>query len=203
MLAGLAIDVIDRSLAPLPRDVEGFAEARMKGLTPALPAHPPSPPLPHPTARALLQSLGCTLVASAGAALMTLVVLPKPEGQIAGVTAIALVVVLAFGGLLIRRALTRFRSQLLDEIQAGYVTTTFQQGGFWLAHRDGPAYAPGRNILAWDWRGLWVLDAAGGVASPADHSIDPPGLYPSPHSKGERELWTGHQWTFVFPDRTD
>lgn len=67
---------------------------------------------------------------------------------------------------------------------------------------DGPVFAPGRNFLGWDWRGLWVLDSTGGVVSPADRAVDPPGLYPSPHSPGERELWTGHQWTFAYPDRS-
>ena len=114
-----------------------------------------------------------------------------------------MIVVLAFGGFMIRRALTSFRSRLLEEIQAGYVTTTFQQGGFWLAHRDGPAFAPGRNVLGWDWRGLWVLDSSGEVVSLPDRAFDPPGLYPSPHVPGERELWTGYQWAFVFPDRAD
>lgn len=195
--------VIDRSLEPRPRHVAGFAEAQARGLTPTLPAHPPSSPLPEPTARALLHRLGYTLAASVGATLVTLLVLPTPDGQIALVTAIGIIVVLAAGGILSRRALAAFRSRLLDEIQAGYVTTTFQQGGFWLARREGRAFAPGRNVLGWDWRGLWVLDSAGWVVSIGDRAVDPPGLYPSPHLPGQRELWTGHQWAFVFPDRAE
>lgn len=195
--------MIDRALAPRPRDVDGFTEAQASGATPAVPAHPPSSPLPEPTARALLHRLGYTLAAAVAAALMTLLILPKPDGSIAPVTAIAIVVVLVIGGLLSRRVLVAFRSTLLDEMQAGYVTTTFQQGGFWLAHRDGPAYSPGRNVIGWEWSGLWVLDSAGAVVSPPDRTVDPPGLYPSPHSPGERELWTGHQWTFVYPDRAE
>lgn len=167
-----------------------------------MPAHPPSP-LPGPSARRLLRKLGYTVALGVGAALVTLVVLPKPDGRIAPITAVALVAVLAIGMILTRRALVRFRSRLLEEIQAGYVTTTFQQGGFWLAHRDGSAWAPGRNVLGWNWRGLWVIDSTGAVGSTADRSVDPPGLYPSPHAPGERELWTGHQWTFVYPDRAE
>ena len=199
----LGTNMIDRSLEPLPRDVAGFADAQAEGLTPALPAHPPSSPLPEPTARVLLHRLGYTLAASVGATLVTLFALPTPDGQIAPVTAIGIIVVLAAGGILTRRALAAFRSRLLDEIQAGYVTTTFQQGGFWIARREGRVFAPGRNVLGWDWRGLWVLDSAGGAVSIADRAVDPPGLYPSPHRPGQRELWTGHQWAFVFPDRAE
>ena len=151
----------------------------------------------------MLRRLGYTLAATVVTAVVTLLLLPKPDGRMTPVTAIAMIVVLAFGGFMVRRALTAFRSRLLEEIQAGNVTTTFQQGGFWLAHRDGPAFALGRNVLGWDWRGLWVLDPSGVVVSPPDQAFDPPGLYPSPHVPGERELWTGHQWAFVFPDRAD
>ena len=108
---------------------------------------------------------------------------------------------LTIGGFVTYRALVTFRSRLLEEIQSGYTTTTFQQGGFWLAQRGGSAFSPGRNVQGWDWDGLWVLDSRGEVISSADPSVDPPGLYASPHSPGERELWTGHQWTFIYPDR--
>lgn len=194
--------MLDRSLDPRPSDVEGFAEAQATGMTPAVPAHPPASPLSAPTAHTMLRHLGYSLATTVGAALAALVGLPKPDGRIAPVTAIVIIVVLACGGFLIRRSLAAFRSKLLEEMQAGYVTTTFEQGGFWLAKRDGSAFAPGRNVLGWDWRGLWVLDPTGRVVSPPDRSVDPPGLYPSPHSPGKRELWTGHQWTFVFPDRS-
>jgi hypothetical protein len=194
-------DMIDRALTPRPRDVAGFAEAQAIGATPALPVHPPLLPLSEATAHALLRRLGYTLTATCGTALLTLLVLPRPKGRINSVTAIAIVVALVIGGLLSRRALAVFRSRLLEEMQAGYVTTTFQQGGFWLAHRNGRALSPGRNVLGWEWRGLWVLDSEGAVVSPPDRTFDPPGLYSSPHSPRERELWTGHQWTFVYPDR--
>ena len=192
--------MIDRALTPIPRETEGYEAARENGSTPATPADPPSP-LPGPSADRLLKRLGFTLVLSVLAALLALAVLPTPERRMPVPTAAALLVVLVIGGLVSRRALVAFRSRLLDELQAGYTTTTFQQGGFWLAHRDGRFDARGWNIVGWDWRGLWVTDGSGGVISTPDRTLDPPGLYPSPHSPGERELWTGFQWTFVYPDR--
>jgi len=194
---------LNRPLSPRPSDVAGFAEAQADGTTPALPADPPATPLPAPTAHALLRVLGYSIAATVAATLVALAALPKPDGRMAPVTAAVVLLILAGGGIQIRLALVRFRSRLLEEIQAGYVTTTFQQGGFWLAKRKGSAYAPGRNVQGWDWRGLWVLDTSGGIVSSPDRSVDPPGLYPSPHSPGERELWTGHQWTNVYPDRSD
>lgn len=143
-------------------------------MTPAVPAHPPSSPLPQPTAHALLRRLGFTLAVTVAAVLVTLLLFGTPDWRMAPATAIGVVVVLAIGGWMTRGALVSFRSRLLEEIQAGYVTTTFEQGGFWLAHRDGPAFARGRNVLGWDWRGLWVLDPAGGVVSPPDRAVDLP-----------------------------
>ena len=169
-------------------------------MTPAMPARPPSP-LPGASAHRLLLRLGYTLAAGVGAVLVTLAALPTPDGRIGVAAAAVLILVMAAGAFMGRRALVSFRSRLLDEIQAGYTSTTFKQGGFWLAHRDGSVFAPGRNVLGWDWLGLWVLDADGAVVSSPDRSTDAPGLYPSPHRSGERELWTGHQWSFVYPDR--
>lgn len=131
--------------------------------------------------------------------ILSLFSLPTPNNSITGMTAVILIVLGAIGFYAIRRALRTFRSILLAELQAGYVTTTFTQGLFWL-RKSGKAFTWGDDVVGWDWDGLWVLGSDGDVISTPNLSADPPGLYPSPHDPGRRELWTGHIWSSVYFD---
>ncbi len=135
------------------------------------------------------------------ASILCLVLLPTPNDQIAGKTAIAFIVTMAIGYVVTRASLRRFRAIFLEELQAGYATTTFLQGLFWRRSREASGSTWGDDVFGWEWKGLWVLDSHGNVVSAPDPSVDPPGLYPSPNVPGSRELWTGHRWTGVLPDK--
>jgi hypothetical protein len=183
---------------PQPRDVEGFTDAVSDGLTPARPATPPSIDV-RPTAHEAFVRLAATLAASAAAMIIFLISLP--DDRISGMGAIVFGTIVAIGFVVTRASLRRFRALFLDELQAGYATTTFTQGLFWLPARGAGRKTWGDDVIGWDWDGLWVLDAEGHVVSGPDPSKDPPGLYPSPNISGQRELWTGYRWTGVFPER--
>lgn len=142
--------------------------------------------------------LAATLGVSAAATIVSLLLLPN--NRVAGWGAIAFFATLTVGFFVTRAALHRFRDLFLNELQAGYTTKTFTQGLFWLPRRGGGRKVWGDDVTGWDWGGLWILDAQGRVVSTPDSSVDPPGLYPSPHIAGELELWTGYRWTGVFPD---
>jgi hypothetical protein len=183
------------SLRPYPRDVEGYAAAVAAGLTPARPSTPPDI-TGRPTARNAFRYLATTFAVAVAATLACLALLP--DGRIAGKGAIAYVAVLVIGYFAVRVPLHRCRDILLEELQAGYTTRTFTQGSFWIPR--GPARTHKDNdVIGWVWDGLWVLDRHGNVVSVPDRSLDPPGLYPSPHRPGKLELWTGYQWAGVYP----
>ena len=190
----------DRSRTRLPRpsDVAGFAAAASAGLTPARPTTPPHI-AGRPTARRAFRRLVATLAVSVAATVGCLLLLP--DDRIAGKGAIAYVSTIAVGYVATRASVRRFRAIFLDELQAGYATTTFTQGLFWLPVRGAGRPTWGDDVVGWDWDGLWVLDTDGNVVSVPDPSVDPPGLYPSPHIPGHLELWTGYRWTGVFPNR--
>ncbi len=168
------------------------------GLTPARPATPPSID-ERPTAHEAFVRLAATLAASVAAMIICLISLP--DDRVSGIGAIALGTIVAIGFVVTRTSLHRFRALFLDELQAGYATTTFTQGLFWLPVRGAGSRIWGDDVIGWDWDGLWVLDTEGRVVSEPDLSKDPPGLYPSPNLSGRRELWTGYRWTGVFPER--
>jgi hypothetical protein len=179
-----------------PRDVAGFAAAAAAGRTPHRPSAPPD--VVHPAAHRALVALAVTAAFSAGVPILCLAVLPTPAGRIGGIAAAAFAAALAAGFVAVRRALTRFRAAFLRELAAGYTTTTFNQGLFWVRSRDA-VDTVAEDVVGWDWRGLWVLTASGAVVSVPDLSLDPPGLYPSPTVAGRYELWTGCRWSGVFP----
>lgn len=185
-----------RPEGPEPRDVEGFADAVSAGVTPARPATPPRI-AGRPTARRAFIVLATTFCVAAAVAIACLVMLPG--GRVAGWGAVAFFAVLAIGYLATRASLHRFRDTFLTELHAGYATTTFTQGLFWIPRRGSGRRTWGDDVVGWNWDGLWVLDVHGNVVSAPDRSLDPPGLYPSPHRPGQLELWTGYRWTGVFP----
>lgn len=183
---------------PRPRDVDGFAEAMAGGLTPARPTTPPTiqvRPIAHEAFVGLAATLGASVVA------MVICLISLADNRISGLGAIVFGAIATIGFVVIRASLRRFRALFLDELQAGYATTTFTQGLFWLPVRGAGRRTWGDDVIGWDWDGLWVLDAEGHVVSGPDPSKDPPGLYPSPNVSGQRELWTGYRWTAVFPER--
>lgn len=183
--------------SPRPRDVPGFAEATAAGVTPARPSRPPSL-LPGTTSHQALVRCGVVL---AGAALLVAAAIalgPENGGQ-ATVPALAMMLgATAVGIAAVVVAIRRFRRVLLAELAAGYVTTTFHQGLFWVVNSPGPTW--GNDVVGWVWDGVWVLTSAGSVVSGPDPNVDPPGLYPSPNRPGQLELWTGSQWTGVHVD---
>ena len=176
----------------------GFAEAAAAGLTPERPEVAPPIRLGLSAHRAFLQ-LAVTIGVALAVWILALFLLPTPNNSITGMTAVVLIVLFAVGYFAIRKALRTFRSTLLDELQAGYVTTTFTQGLFWL-RSSRRLFTWADDVVGWDWDGLWVLDSNGNIVSSPDLSADPPGLYPSPHEPGRRELWTGYVWTSVYFD---
>jgi hypothetical protein len=185
-----------RSLRPLPSDVEGYAAAVAAGLTPARPSTPPDI-TGRPTARNAFRQLATTFaVAVAPAVLWTVLLADERIGGKGG--AIAYVAILVIAYFVVRVPLHRCRDILLEELQAGYTTRTFTQGLFWIPRGPGRSMK-GDDVIGWIWDGLWVLDVHGNVVSAPDRSIDPPGLYPSPHRPGQLELWTGCQWAGVYP----
>jgi hypothetical protein len=119
---------------------------------------------------------------------------PPLEARLGAASVPVFLAVLTVGFFVTRAALLRFRAVLLDELRAGYVTTTFVQGLFWGSDRGDS------DVVGWEWRGLWTLASDGRVVSAPDLSVDPPGVYPSPNAPGRHELWTGCQWTNVFFD---
>lgn len=183
--------------SPRPREVPGFAAAAAAGVTPPRPSRPPSL-LPGPTAHQALVRCGVVLAGAAALVAVAVAVGPTDHHQ-ATVTALLLMLgATALGIGAIIAAVRRFRRALLAELAAGYTTTTFYQGLFWMVQGPGPKV--GSDFVAWCWDGVWVLTSAGGVVSAPDPDVDPPGFYPSPNSPGQLELWTGSQWTGVHRD---
>lgn len=180
---------------PRPRDVEGFAAAKVAGRTPKQPQDPPRVS-PGGTARGALGRLAFVGAVSVSASVAMLLLLPKDNGTLTSTTLAVFGVTVVVGVVATWRSLVTFRGVLLRELQAGYVTTTFEQGVFWM----GPASRFDWGVVPWDWSGIWVLTPDGEVQSPPENDADPPGIYPSPHEPGRRELWTGCRWTMFYPD---
>lgn len=122
--------------------------------------------------------------------------LPMEEGGLTPTSLAIFLLALAAGVVVTWRALVAFRMVLVRELQAGYVTTTFEYGVFWM----GPTSKVDWGIVPWDWSGLWVLGPDGEVVSGPEKDADPPGVYPSPHDPGRAELWTGCRWTRFYPE---
>jgi len=183
---------------PLPCDVPGFAAAVTAGLTPARPAHPPV--VRRPSAHQMLLRLAAVTAASVAASIMCVFFGPL-QRMLGPATLPVFFAVMAVGYVFYHAALVRFRTVWLDELQAGYTTTTFVQGSFWFSSSRAPETGPEEG-LGWSWEGLWTLTSDGRVVSAPNPAAYPPGLYPSPRAPGRRELWTGRQWAHVFFDNT-
>jgi len=175
----------------LPRDVPGYAAAVAAGHVPRVPSAPPGLAV-RPTARASFHRFVGVALGGVGAlAIVSLLVraLPLP----------AAVLPVALGGgavaafLAARRAQARVGVAALAEFRHGYTTLVLDIGGFWFG--EGPTTRSGEVRAAWDYRGLWHLDASTGrVIRPPEEGTDPPGMYPSPTRPGCLELWTGATW---------
>lgn len=185
--------------SPRPRDVPGFIEAAAAGVTPPRPSRPPSL-LSGPTAHQALVRCGVVLAAAAAMVAVAIAFGPTNGNQATATALLMMLGATAVGVGAIIAAIGRFRRALLAELAAGYVTTTFYQGLFWMVQGPGPKV--GSEFVAWIWDGVWVLTSAGGVVSAPDPDVDPPGFYPSPNSPGQLELWTGLQWSGVHRDFT-
>ena len=180
--------------SPRPRDVPGFAEAAAAGVTPPRPSRSPSL-LPGTTAHSALVGCGVVLVGAAAIVAVAIAVGPTKGNQATVPALLMMLGATAVGIGAMIAAIRRFRRALLAELAAGYVTTTFYQGLFWMVNGLGPR--AGDDVVGWVWDGVWVLNSAGGVVSAPDPDVDPPGFYPSPNRTGQFELWTGSQWTGV------
>ena len=169
----------------------GFEAALAAGLAPARPDQPPT--VRQPTAHQELVRVAVRAAVSVAVS-VPWAFFPPLEDRLGNASVPVFLTVLVVGLVVTRAALIRFRVVFLDELRAGYVTTTFIQGLFW---RNG-----GRDsdVVGWEWRGLWTLTSDGRVLSAPDLSVDPPGVYPSPNAAGRHELWTGCRWTNVFFD---
>ena len=176
---------------PHPRQVAGYDAAATSGLLPTVPVQPP-PLLVRPTAQALFYrfvGLASICVLAAGALAGQSHRLPLPA--LAGFILLGLMSLGVLVGLL--RALPAVGRQSIAELQQGYTTLVLQFGGFW--YGEGPLTLSGEMRAQWDYRGTWHLDRKDGkVLRAPDRSVDPPGMYPSPHRSGHMELWTGARW---------
>jgi hypothetical protein len=112
--------------------------------------------------------------------------------------AVGLMLSIATVGILALAALIRRwgRAQLA-ELQRGYTTHTFTMGKFWIGRSPDGLITHG--WVQWDWTATWVLTPNGDLRSHPHSDSDPPGLYPSPRTPGQLELWTGHQWSGYVP----
>lgn len=182
-----------------PRQVEGFSAAQALGLLPCVPEAPPS--LRRRTAR---RAFVAWLAWIAGGAVAWFVVASVLRGLLDRVSPVVGPVLLVVGAvatfvLLVVRPRARVGDLFLDELAHGYTTLPLLGGAFWGVSRRGR-----HNYQApWDFRGVWVLDGRGAVRSAPDRTVDPPGLYPSPHRPGQLQVWTGTVWVSKFraPDR--
>jgi hypothetical protein len=174
-----------------PRDVEGYADARLAGVLPPVSEHAPTL-LPGPTAQHEFRRF---LARSAGA-----IAIYVAAFTIAGkVDGIARAIMLLVPGLLcfwliVFRFLSPVGRRSEEELSAGYTTLVLQFG----ALRTGGWRW---QHLPWDYRGTWALDDCGAALTRPDPALDSPGYYPSPNRKGSYELWTGATWAGLFRER--
>jgi len=88
----------------------------------------------------------------------------------------------------------------LDEMAHGYTTWVLKSGSLAVGRRSR-AWRRSNEETTWDYSGVWVLNHTGQkVLSEPDPTVEPPGLYPSPHREGWLELWSGAQWLGIFRD---
>lgn len=171
-----------------PRSVPGYDRALALGLTPQVPATPPTPV----TVNSRRVLVGTALLAAAGMGAFILVVETwSPTGPVLGLLATMLFAGVAAGMLGYRMAVWR-------EIGAGYCRMDTMVALF---SRDPEGRFPASQGLRgapWDLRGLWRLDDRGGAVRPPSPDVLPAGLYPSPHRPGELELWTGEAWAYRY-----
>lgn len=180
-----------------PREVAGYAQAYAAGQLPLVPQHPPTLVV-RPTARAQLHRLiVLTFTGVLAAALLGRLLerLAWPGGLRAVVLG-AVALALGVGTL---RLLAGVGNRSLAELERGYTTLELTFGGFWFG--EGHEFQ-GEDLRApWDYRGTWLLHHRDGrVLRAPDPTVDPPGMYPSPHRPGRRELWTGAVWLDHYSD---
>lgn len=182
---------------PHPREVPGYAEAQRAGALPRAPQLPPSL-LARPTAKAAFYRwavlvFGGVLVLAVAFAAIARSDLPEFFTFL-----LFVVVALVFFALVIF-TLPSVGRQSLQEFEHGYTTLELSIGGFFPG--EGPMTRTLDMRAAWDYSGTWRLDHRDGdVLREPDRSVDPPGMYPSPHRPGKRELWTGATWLGHYAD---
>ncbi len=188
--------------APLPPQVEGYAEARARGLLPVVGEQPPRL-LPGPTADQaslrVLAALAATMVAVVAAGKVGSAVFGG-GGALAVVVGLVALVALT----ILYRAWARVGERNLAELRRGYTTLSLTAGSFW--HGDLRRFGRFGHRPPWDYRGVWVLANDGTVTQAPDHAVVAPGLYPSPNRPGRWEVWTGQVWTGDFrpsPERPE
>lgn len=176
---------------PHPRQVPGYAEARHAGGLPVVPDQPPELAV-GPTAHGLF--LRFVAFAAGGlVAILAIVLLLDPLGVPDGWQAVVFLVLGLGWFVLLFRRLAAVGRQSAAELQRGYTTLVLDFGGFWVG--EGPLTLSGDMRAAWDYRGTWHLSHRDGhVLRAPDRSVEPPGMYPSPHRPGTMELWTGATW---------
>ncbi len=180
---------------PRPRDTPAWREAVRAGLISPVPAEPPDLVV-RPSAHSLQRVLFATVAMS----VLVLAFLLLTGGRNGAFTAgglgrflTAAVVCATACGYTIRR----WGRAVLDEATAGYTTTPFDLGRFWIGAAPEAPWTFG--WIGWDFSGLWVMAPDGTVEAAPRSDRDPPGVYPSPNRPGEWELWTGSQWSAHFP----
>jgi hypothetical protein len=175
---------------PKPRDVPAYPHAHAKGLTPHVPGTPP-PVTVHPTAHLAFRDvvIGCVAVV---VAVVTVAVAGGTDEQLTWGALGLMLSITTVGILALAILIRRWGRAQLAELQRGYTTHTFTMGKFWIGSPEGPIT---QGWVQWDWSATWVLTPTGLVQSPPHPDGDPPGLYPSPHTQGQLELWSGYQWS--------
>ncbi|MCL3837995.1 hypothetical protein [Aeromicrobium duanguangcaii] len=185
----MAEDYLREAVRRDPRTVPGFARAVELGLTPQIPAEPPTPVTSN--SRHLLLAIAGT---SFGLLLVVLLLAngtQAPPWLLGVVSAVVFAVVVAM--------FVRLRRIMWDEIMAGYCRIDYMVALF---SRDPEYRFPANRMRGapWDLRGLWRLADDGSVVVEPDRSVLPPGRYPSPNRPGQLELWTGSAWAYRYEE---
>jgi len=184
----VAEDYLREEVRRDPRTVPGFERAVELGLTPHVPAQPPT---------SVTSNSRHFVLAIVGTAFgFLVVVLLLAQG---GAPPWALGVLSAVALLMIERLFARLRRIMWAEITAGYCRIDYM---VMLFSRDPEYRFPANRMRGapWDLRGLWRLADDGSVVVEPDRSVLPPGLYPSPNRPGQLELWTGSAWAYRYEE---
>ncbi len=188
------VGLSDPTTTPPPA-IDGYRDAERRGLLPVVPDSAPTP-LPGPGAGRLARRTMWGIVGIFVAMLVLVRTVPPALDAVDTSSAIAAPLLLACGlgmGAWVLRAWRRTGRRNIDELRHGYTTLTLTAGGFWLTLNPRWA-ANSQRTVGWDYRGVWVLAEDGTVKQSPDHSVLPPGPYPS-RRPGYFELWSGRRWT--------